>query len=452
MQLANPNAVCATGTNRPVIASGTPTLQGAASDVDTADGADQIRINAEVWPISGTSPAVSGTSSDVAPDNVASWAVPSSSALADGTYKWRMQADDHAQTSSWSDFCEFTVNRSLAAAFAEADKFFRAGAEHLVGASPTPTEPSIHTTAAGAAAFGDLSALNDSTRAADAAAGSPATSVSTSLLFAGGITQTADSLSFTPGVTINEVTNVAGVQTTTNGGENWTVGLKLVGGQWMVDTATHVIVPDEGGDTVDPNIPVDTGGNTSTGNQGIVAPSYTGLNKANAAAYAIRWSARNGLHNVWFGLNPQPNDCAAFVSESLEAGGWQESTGAVHPELLNWYSVANPAHLQQNSRSWQVSASLLQVMRNRGGHLIYKSPSPNQKLDQQYLQVGDVIQYDFGSTGHIGHTLMVTKKVGSAAYISQHTDWYQNLPYTESWAHATKNGQNPNVTEYVWRL
>ncbi|MFE3853604.1 DNRLRE domain-containing protein [Streptomyces griseorubiginosus] len=81
----------------------TPTLQAKATDAD----ANTVRLTFEVWDSSGTTRKAVGTSGYVSSGTTASW---TPSALADGTYKWRVQAYDGTDSGSWSGWNTLTVD------------------------------------------------------------------------------------------------------------------------------------------------------------------------------------------------------------------------------------------------------------------------------------------------------------------------------------------------------
>ncbi|MER7759677.1 DNRLRE domain-containing protein [Streptomyces sp. NPDC097619] len=96
--------------NGSATADTTLTLQGKASD---ADG-NTVRLRFEVWNQAGTTKVAGGDSSFIGPGATGSW---TSTALAPGTYKWRMSAYDGTDwTGIWSAWSTLTVDTSTPAA------------------------------------------------------------------------------------------------------------------------------------------------------------------------------------------------------------------------------------------------------------------------------------------------------------------------------------------------
>ncbi|MER5555746.1 DNRLRE domain-containing protein [Streptomyces sp. NPDC002793] len=86
----------------------TPTLSAKALDGDGS----QVTLNYEVWAPTGTSALRSGSSAAVASGAQANW---TPTALAAGSYKWRVRAGDGSTTSAWSAFRTLTVDTTAPA-------------------------------------------------------------------------------------------------------------------------------------------------------------------------------------------------------------------------------------------------------------------------------------------------------------------------------------------------
>jgi len=93
----------------PLRAGATPLLSGLVGD--PSDPGDAARINVEICADAGCSAVLeSGYSTTVGAGNEASW---QSAALTDGTYYWRMQAEDVAgNRSAWSDPLQLVIDTS----------------------------------------------------------------------------------------------------------------------------------------------------------------------------------------------------------------------------------------------------------------------------------------------------------------------------------------------------
>ncbi|MGQ0631046.1 MAG: DNRLRE domain-containing protein [Sporichthyaceae bacterium] len=105
---AEPGANCIDGVNRPFVNTRTPVLTGSSFDGDN----DKTRLRLEVWPLSGSPAVATGHSGAFLPTKSSNrWMVPAN-VLADGSsYRWRAKGDDGTDlSSSWSLWCEFTVD------------------------------------------------------------------------------------------------------------------------------------------------------------------------------------------------------------------------------------------------------------------------------------------------------------------------------------------------------
>ncbi|WP_432990962.1 discoidin domain-containing protein [Dactylosporangium sp. CA-233914] len=96
---------CATGTNRPWIASKTPTLQALVSDADTA----ALPVTFE-WGIAGSSTNIGSQTVSGVPQNTSpSVTVPAGAFLEGGSYQWRVTSSDGVRNTV-SPWCEFSVD------------------------------------------------------------------------------------------------------------------------------------------------------------------------------------------------------------------------------------------------------------------------------------------------------------------------------------------------------
>ncbi|MEV8514762.1 DNRLRE domain-containing protein [Dactylosporangium sp. NPDC051484] len=88
----------------------TPTLRASSTDAD----ATTVKANFEIWNAAGTTLITSGSSAFVASGAAASWT--SSTALAEGAYKWRAEANDGTSSSTtWSAWQTFTIDATAPA-------------------------------------------------------------------------------------------------------------------------------------------------------------------------------------------------------------------------------------------------------------------------------------------------------------------------------------------------
>ncbi len=115
---STPPVSCLTGTARPKLDTPSPTLRASAADPD----GDAVRMNFEVWSLSGSAPAVTGASPLVSSGSRASWSVPASALQVGLGYKWRARANDgSADSAAWSPWCEFDVTPAGAAPISAPD-------------------------------------------------------------------------------------------------------------------------------------------------------------------------------------------------------------------------------------------------------------------------------------------------------------------------------------------
>jgi hypothetical protein len=236
---ANPASSCLTGPNRPLLASLTPILRAATSDVNAFDSVTDARIQAEIWSASGDEPLAHGFSPLAPADTVIGWSVPAGVLTDGGTYKWRVRGDDGSQASPyWSDWCEFSVDLSIAEAYEAVQSFMAAANEHLVSASPTPTESQIRATAAGLTKFDEVAAAMDQRRSDANSAGKVYNAVST--LLQANIAPSArssEAMTITVGQTGTAESSVNGSPHSEALWGDWTFNLIRVSGVWMVDDA-----------------------------------------------------------------------------------------------------------------------------------------------------------------------------------------------------------------------
>jgi RHS repeat-associated protein len=104
-QATLPSTVCATGADRPYIASLTPQLRAQVTD---ADGSS-VHATFE-WHAVGGALIGSATEGPGASGSWLSTTVPSGAFVEGGTYAWRVRGRDGAEADAWSRWCEFTVD------------------------------------------------------------------------------------------------------------------------------------------------------------------------------------------------------------------------------------------------------------------------------------------------------------------------------------------------------
>jgi hypothetical protein len=453
---SSPGSVCTTGTDRPTIATTTPTLNALVNDVDLA-GEEQTRFTAEVWAINGTAPVVSGTAA-YGPQAVANtWTVPAGSLANGGVYKWRALGSDGTQSSpAWSEWCEFRIDTALAPAFGQAASFSRTYYEHLVTGGPTASESGIRTTTAGQSVVADRLADQDAARSEMAASGLTISSVTSSMVVNSAETVSPDSTVLHVGTPYTQTQVIAGETDYGYGSDDWDITLKLVDGVWTVDNVVQVTPEiEDDGMAVNSDLQPDE----VTVQQ---AGSYTGLNMTNAIAYAVKWSQPYvnkygqplGTGKSHPGDPVLGNNCQNFVSQVMRAGGWAQT----------WYGQPNYAQLgslpwysngYDSSVSFRVVNSFAQVLQARGARLIYRgSEVPigfghysefNAGPIMSKLRVGDIIMYDYEADLRLNHAQIVTKVQNGVAFISQNSSWIQNGSFQQSFRRAKNKDNHPGA-------
>jgi hypothetical protein len=118
-------------------------------------------------------------------------------------------------------------------------------------------------------------------------------------------------------------------------------------------------------------------------------------NRSATKAYADRWwNGRNAVYG------DEGNDCANYVSQLLDAGGFTPLWGTTWwPGWTNWKN-------SQALRSWLYS-----------NKFVYGVSNVN-------ATVGDPVFYDVEADGTVGHTAMVSVDNGGWNYVTQHTTDY----------------------------
>ncbi len=104
------SAACATGPDRLVVSTVTPTLRATLHDVDNS-----VQAHFEWWTIDGSAPVgeyVSPTVAGAKPTVVAT-SVPAGAFSNGAIGKWRVRAEDGIDVSAWSPWCEFAVDATV---------------------------------------------------------------------------------------------------------------------------------------------------------------------------------------------------------------------------------------------------------------------------------------------------------------------------------------------------
>lgn len=107
-----PASTCTTGAGRPFVNTATPTLKASYTDPESGPTAATF----EWWPVDGTAALGTGTQGAVPVGTAAAVSIPAGQLVDGRSYKWRVRAFDGAATTSWSSWCEFTVDTTVPAA------------------------------------------------------------------------------------------------------------------------------------------------------------------------------------------------------------------------------------------------------------------------------------------------------------------------------------------------
>ncbi len=137
---------------------------------------------------------------------------------------------------------------------------------------------------------------------------------------------------------------------------------------------------------------------------GTVAPATAGYNKSSAVGYANQWTGRTPTtprHNPNFPYFS--SDCTNFVSQTLAAGGWPEtSSSGSQTDSHNWFF--SPGFLtDQWTHSWTVAYNLWQYMvftPNSSFQGLYYGAQMFNVFTPAAVTEGDVIEYDWYSNGN----------------------------------------------------
>jgi hypothetical protein len=117
-----------------------------------------------------------------------------------------------------------------------------------------------------------------------------------------------------------------------------------------------------------------------------------------ATSYARQWAlTRNSAYTDYSALPNDGGDCTNFVSQSLRAGGWRNTTVGSATSDLYWYYVNS----SQVSQTWSTAHGFYRHM--NGG---YESWFGWRGFSS--VNYGDVVSIDFQGDGRIDHTVIVT--------------------------------------------
>ena len=136
--------------------------------------------------------------------------------------------------------------------------------------------------------------------------------------------------------------------------------------------------------------------------------------RAKVVAYANKyWNNYNPAYI------PSEQDCTNFISQALFAGGWTKVTGLYNTDGAWWYT-GNA--LLPKSYAWATA-------QNFYNFAVKESKRSKVHASVYDLLPGQVLQYDVTATG-MNHTMVVTKVVDGAPYLTYHTSDNHNKPFS----------------------
>lgn len=157
-------------------------------------------------------------------------------------------------------------------------------------------------------------------------------------------------------------------------------------------------------------------------------------------------------NKYWDNYNPEyrafDNDCTNFISQIMDAGGWDHKSGLWSSNSAWWYNWLN------NTHSWSGADNWFRFAREESGRVT--------SLEHIYqMQPSDVLQVDWDLPGNenpneppdnIDHTMIVTGtkgEVGHATevYVTYHSNDRLNVPF---WG-SLLPGANPKSVWYASR-
>jgi hypothetical protein len=147
-------------------------------------------------------------------------------------------------------------------------------------------------------------------------------------------------------------------------------------------------------------------------------------NRTSASNYALaHWNSPNTNYPNY--TNIGDGDCTNFVSQCLEAGGWQQVNNGSRGSVYSWYHVPNVGDdTQYRSTSW-TSASALQNFLNNSDRVASNYAS----YPVSSYQIGDVIQTSQNGTT-AGHSTMITNVANGIPYVT-YRNGGTNSPQTD---------------------
>jgi Putative amidase domain len=159
--------------------------------------------------------------------------------------------------------------------------------------------------------------------------------------------------------------------------------------------------------------------------------------------YYNRVGARDYAYKWWNSFNPNyrkftEQDCTNYASQILsDGGGWPFilNSQASNPDVTWWYASTD------QTRSWTFAPAMYTFLS--------KATNRAAPVDRtSKLDVGDIVQIDFGKGQGLSHTMVVSKKrsTDGMIYLTGHSNPSFELPVYDILA-AT-----PNAQLFTWKL
>ena len=142
-----------------------------------------------------------------------------------------------------------------------------------------------------------------------------------------------------------------------------------------------------------------------------------------AVSYARQWVDNNSVLR-----NPSyrsfESDCTNFVSQSLRAGGWRNTTIGPSTSDLYWYYASSSSY----SQTWSVANALYRRFAQN-----YEGWSGGRWYTGMNVNYGDIFFADWDGNGIIDHTMIVTgfKRNANGTLeprVSYHSNEREDLP------------------------
>jgi len=161
-----------------------------------------------------------------------------------------------------------------------------------------------------------------------------------------------------------------------------------------------------------------------------IVPFSTHVNRQAIANYALQWANSNNPQFRYL----QGVNCTNFISQALQAGGWTQVIGLNVTNSQYWFYTFVP---RVNSHTWTAAHNWNTFARNSGRTVVLSDPS--------WLWVGEILQADWGNTGTINHSMVVTRAtpisgtLQNTIFLSGHSNAIHNMAF------STIQARNPGA-------